>query len=99
MCQRKTHEHSGAWPTGRFWNTLDYPCSKEILLHLESHGMKKELQHQMGLLAFEMSKRVAPTCLYYYREAQALLRQGDGYVAGFVTCCQTDNRKSGSDVS
>ena len=49
MCQRKTHEHSGAWPTGRFWNTLDYPCSIEILLHLESHGMKKELQHQMSL--------------------------------------------------
>lgn len=59
--------------------------------------MKKELQHQMGLLAFEMSKRVAPACLYYYREAQELRRQGDGYMAGFVT--QTDNRRSGSDVS
>lgn len=76
MYQRKTHEHSGAWPTGRFWNTLDNPCSKEILLHLESHGMKKESQHQMCLLAFEMFKHVAPTCLYYHREAQELLRQG-----------------------
>lgn len=51
-------------------NALEYTrlsLQERNLATPKPRGMKKELQHQMGLLDFEMSECAAPTCLCYCR--------------------------------